>query len=167
MSSRETFLKIWEQEFRTTLRVLRAFPPEALDARPHERSRSVRGLAWQSAIDEDVIRKILENENDLRTPPPVAPLPETMSEIIAEYERRHSVAREKVSRLTEDEFNRTVSCFLPAGEWKMPQPEALWNNVMDQVHHRGQLTVYLRHAGEKVPSIYGPSGDEPMVAARN
>jgi len=36
-------------------------------------------------------------------------------------------------------------------------------NLMDEVHHRGQLTVYLRLAGGKVPSIYGPSGDEePM-----
>ena len=31
---------------------------------------------------------------------------------------------------------------------------------MDEAHHRGQLTVYLRLAGGKVPSIYGPSGDE-------
>jgi len=44
----------------------------------------------------------------------------------------------------------------------MAQPEAFWGNLMDEVHHRGQLTIYLRLAGGKVPSIYGPSGDEPM-----
>jgi len=66
----------------------------------------------------------------------------------------------KVSQFSEDEFNRTVSCLLPGGEWKMPQPEAFWGNLMDEVHHRGQLTVYLRLAGGKVPSIYGPSRDE-------
>jgi uncharacterized damage-inducible protein DinB len=167
MNSRDMFLKIWEQEFRTTMRVLRSFPVTAMEAKPHERSRSVRDLAWQCAIDEDVIRKILDDENDLTKPMPAAPVPETMEEIIAAYERNHRVAYEQVSRVTEESFNRTVSCFLPGGEWKMPQPEALWGNVMDQVHHRGQLTVYLRQAGAKVPSIYGPSGDEPMVAARN
>jgi uncharacterized damage-inducible protein DinB len=44
----------------------------------------------------------------------------------------------------------------------MPQPEAFWGNLMDEVHHHGQLTLYLRLAGGKVPSIYGPSGDEPL-----
>jgi len=67
-----------------------------------------------------------------------------------------------LSRLSEEDFNKTVSCLLRGGEWKMPRPEALWGNLMDEVHHRGQLTVYLRLAGGKVPSIYGPSGDEPL-----
>jgi len=39
--------------------------------------------------------------------------------------------------------------------------DALWMMLMDTVHHRGQLSVYQRIAGGKVPSIYGPSGDEP------
>jgi uncharacterized damage-inducible protein DinB len=37
----------------------------------------------------------------------------------------------------------------------------LWQILMDMVHHRGQFTVYSRIAGAKVPSIYGPSADEP------
>jgi len=39
----------------------------------------------------------------------------------------------------------------------------LWAVLMDQVHHRGQLSVYTRLAGGKVPSIYGPSGDETWM----
>src|SRR5215469_784190 len=119
------------------------------------------------AIDEDVIRKILDGESDLTKPIPAAPVREAMDEIMAAYERNHGAAYERVSRVSETGFDRMVSCFLPGGEWKMPQPEALWNNVMDQVYHRGQLTVCLRQAGAKVPSIYGPSGGEPMAVARN
>ncbi len=160
MNGKEIFLRIWEREFQTTVRVFEAFPADKLDLKPHERSRSVRDLAWQCAIDERVIGKILDGQNDLRNVPASPPAPETMEEIVAEYQRAHRDAFEKMSRLSEEGFGKTVSCFLPAGEWKMPQPEAFWGNLMDEVHHRGQLTVYLRQAGGKVPSIYGPSGDE-------
>jgi uncharacterized damage-inducible protein DinB len=43
----------------------------------------------------------------------------------------------------------------------VPKIDFLWFLLCDQIHHRGQLSVYLRMAGGKVPSIYGPSGDEP------
>ncbi len=161
MNAKEIFLRIWEREFHTTVKVFKAFPGDKLDVKPHERSRSVGDLAWQCAIDERVIGKILDGQNDLRNVPPSPPPPETMDEIVAEYESAHREAFRKMSQLSEEEFSKTVSCFLPAGGWKMPQPEAFWGNLMDEVHHRGQLTVYLRQAGGKVPSIYGPSGDEP------
>lgn len=41
--------------------------------------------------------------------------------------------------------------------------DIFWMMVMDMVHHRGQFSVYLRMAGGKVPSIYGPSADEPWM----
>lgn len=162
MNAKEIFLRIWDREFQTTVRVFKAFPDERLDAKPHERSRTARDLAWQCWIDEGVIEKILDGQNDLRSVPPAVAPPESMEEIIAAYERVHRQAFEKMSRITEAEFSKMVTVVLPAGQWAFPQEEAFWGNVMDQVHHRGQLTVYLRQAGGKVPSIYGPSGDEPM-----
>jgi len=161
MNAKDLFLRIWDREFQTTIRVFKAFPADRLEFKPHERSRSVRDLAWQCAIDERVIGTI-EDQNDLRNVPPNPPPPETMEEIVAAYEGAHREAFAKVSQFSEEEFNKTVSCLTRGGEWKMAQPEAFWGNLMDEVHHRGQLTIYLRLAGGKVPSIYGPSGDEPM-----
>jgi len=165
MDAKETFRRIWDREFRTTVSVFQSFPADQLDAKPHERSRTVRDLAWQCVIDERVIAAILsKTEHDLRNVPPGPPPPEAMEEIVAAYESAHSEAVEKLNRLPAEKFGRTVTSILASGEWKMPQPEALWANVMDQVHHRGQLTIYLRQAGGKVPSIYGPSGDQPVPA---
>ena len=159
MNSKDLFLRIWEREFQTTVRVFKAFSAAQLEFKAHERLRSVRDLAWQCVIDEGVIAST-EAQNDLRNVPPGPPPSETMEEIIAAYEAAHRKAFAKVSTYSEEEFNREVSCLLQGGEWKMAQPEAFWGNLMDEVHHRGQLTVYLRLAGGKVPSIYGPSGDE-------
>ena len=44
---------------------------------------------------------------------------------------------------------------------KIPVMELLWFMLLDSIHHRGQLSVYVRLAGAKVPSIYGPTADEP------
>jgi uncharacterized damage-inducible protein DinB len=165
MDAKETFRRIWDREFRTTVTVFRSFPADQLDVKPHERSRTVRDLAWQCVIDERVIETILsKTEHDLRNVPPAPPPPEAMEEIVTAYEIAHSDAVEKLNQLPEAEFDRTVTSILARGEWKMPRPEALWANVMDQVHHRGQLTIYLRQAGGKVPSIYGPSGDQLVPA---
>ena len=165
MNAKDTFLRIWEREFQTTVRVFKAFNAGQLEIKPHARSRSVRDLAWQCAIDERVIGSI-EERNDLTNVPASPPPPETMEEIVAAYEGAHRSAVARLGQFSEEEFNKTVTCILPAGEWKMPRPQAFWSNLMDEVHHRGQLTVYLRLAGGKVPSIYGPSGDEPAPGSR-
>jgi uncharacterized damage-inducible protein DinB len=45
--------------------------------------------------------------------------------------------------------------------WEAPLGDMLWGFLFDAIHHRGQLSAYLRPMGAKVPSIYGPSGDDP------
>lgn len=54
----------------------------------------------------------------------------------------------------------------PSGPGQMadwPLPKFLWMTLCDQIHHRGQFSVYLRIAGGKVPAIHGPSADEPWM----
>ena len=64
----------------------------------------------------------------------------------------------------ESRLLETVSFFTaPKQMGPMPVIELMWFMVMDSIHHRGQLSVYLRMMGAKVPSIYGPSADEPWM----
>jgi hypothetical protein len=141
-SSQETFLRVWAQEFRTTLSVLRAFPEDALEGKPHERSRTARDLAWQCVIDEGLIGTIPEKTvHDLRNVPPRPSPPDSIEAIAKAYEFAHLEAIGKVRSLSEEKFGRTVSSILKGGdprsehafERNMPQPDALWANLMDQV----------------------------------
>jgi uncharacterized damage-inducible protein DinB len=161
MDEKEIFLRIWDREAKTTAKVCRAFPAESLGVKPHERSRSIRDLAWQCVIDERVIEKIIDGFSDLRNVPPSPPPPETMEEIVAAYEAAHREASEKMRR-PETVFSKTVTVMMRGGSIALEQAETIWGNLLDQVHHRGQLTIYLRQAGGKVPAIYGPSGDEAV-----
>lgn len=161
MDAKEIFVRIWEREANATARVIRAFPPGSLNFKPHERSRSIRDLAWQCVIDERVIEKILDGANDLRNVPPSPLPPESMEEIALAHEQAHRQAAEKM-RGSEVQFSKTVTVTTRGGSIELEQAETMWWNLLDQVHHRGQLTIYLRLSGGKVPSIYGPSGDEAI-----
>lgn len=163
MDAREIFLRIWDREAKTTVKVFRAFPKASLDGKPHERSRSVRDLAWQCVADERVIEKILDGSHDLRSVPPSPPPPQTIEEIALAHEAAHRDASEKMRR-PETQFSKTVRVTLLHGSVELEQAETIWSNLLDQIHHRGQLTIYLRQAQGKVPAIYGPSADEGMDA---
>ena len=87
----------------------------------------------------------------------------TLEEMIAVYEKHHRVLAEKLNSLTDATWNRPA--WLTRGEQEIILKDTvgglLWIALFDAVHHRGQLSTYIRPMGGKVPSIYGPSGDAP------
>jgi len=161
MTEKETFLNTWDREFQTTIKVLKAYPPDKLDLKPHERSRSARELAWTFVVEEKVIAAIIAGKIDFQNLPPA---PATLREILTAYENAHKEMARKVKGLRADAFNKTIP--FPVGPKQMGdvrRGDVFWTMLLDGVHHRGQFSVYLRMAGGKVPSIYGPSADEPWM----
>lgn len=161
MSEKEQFLEVWEREFPTTLKVLKAFPPAKLDFKPHERSRSAKELAWTFVVEEKLCDDALKGEIEFQHMPPP---PATCQDIISAFEKSHKEMVAKVKKTPEADLNKTVKFFVgPKQMGDVRRMDVLWMMVMDSVHHRGQFSVYLRLAGGKVPSIYGPSADEPWM----
>jgi len=112
-----------------------------------------RGTAQQNVRLNKVI-EALENGSVEWAPPP---MPDSMAEIA----RRHREQSEDIIRrweaLPEERWNGTLTFF---GRERPAAPMA-WSFLFDIVHHRGQISTYLRPMGSTVPQIYGPSGDEP------
>jgi len=161
MTEKDSLLQTWEREFKTTLRVLKNIPQEKMDLRPSEKSRSTRDLAWTFVGEESVIGMALKGNVDFSNSPKA---PENIQEIIDAYENIHREIIAKFKAASDADLNKTVK--FPVAPKKMGDLRILdlaWTMVMDSVHHRGQLSVYLRLAGAKVPSIYGPSADEPWM----
>ncbi|MEK9135537.1 MAG: DinB family protein, partial [Bacteroidota bacterium] len=83
---------------------------------------------------------------------------------ISTYENSHKGNVDKVKALTEAELNSPIPWMVaPKQMGQIRRADVLWTAVMDNVHHRGQLSVYIRMAGAKLPSIYGPTADEPWM----
>ncbi len=90
--------------------------------------------------------------------------PATLPEVIAAYEQSSKGFVERIKRTPDAELDKTVKFFVaPKQMGDVRKMDLLWFMLMDQVHHRGQFTIYLRMADGKVPSIYGPSADEPWM----
>jgi len=161
VSEKEMYLQGWEREAQTTVKVLKAFPPDKLDFKPHEKSRSARDLAWTFVGEEAMVEMIVKGKIDFGGSPQA---PATMAEILSAYEATHKGMVEKVKSMSEADYNSTIQ--FPVGPKQMGdfrKADVLWMMMMDAIHHRGQFSVYLRMAGGKVPSIYGPSADEPWM----
>ncbi len=94
---------------------------------------------------------------------PLPPLPARIGEIAAAVERSHHKVAEALKTAEDAKLEGSVRFFVaPKTLGDYPTMEFLWYLLFDHVHHRGQLSVYLRMVG-KVPSIYGPSGDQPWT----
>ena len=86
-----------------------------------------------------------------------SPVPATMKEIVETYEKQSASIAGRLAALPDARWDGTLDWF---GKARPTSPMA-WSFLFDIVHHRGQITTYLRPMGSTVPQIYGPSADEP------
>ena len=156
MTLREFYLERRRAELPVFMRVLRALPKEALGYKPHERSPSAEQLVWTLARElRSCLDVVIENRaewNELPPPP--------FEEMLEMFERWSNELTERVSKMDDAAWER-VAQFYYQGKMVSEQPVGtfLWFILFDAIHHRGQLSAYLRPMGGKVPSIYGPSAD--------
>lgn len=84
----------------------------------------------------------------------------TIAELRATFERWSNDLTDVVARMNDDAWSSTAEFYF-GGKKVSEQPvgQFLWSILFDAIHHRGQLTAYLRPMGAAVPAIYGPSAD--------
>jgi uncharacterized damage-inducible protein DinB len=158
---KEQFLKAYKDESATTRKIMHAFPADQAEFKPHERSNSALKLMWTFVVEQNVVDAALNGPLNLtgqKFPPP----PATIAEVIAAYEKAVKGVEHSLARVPDSRLHETVTFFTgPKQMGDVPVLDLMWFMLMDSIHHRGQLSVYVRMAGGKVPSIYGPSADEP------
>ena len=161
-TAKSQFANLYAREHATTMKVLRAFPGDQGEYRPHEKSNTAKQLAWTFAIENELMLQALRGPLNLSAGFPKAP--PTFTDAVEAYEKSAKEFMSTLDRTPEARLSETVQFF--AGPGKMadyPVGDFLMFMFLDSIHHRGQMSVYLRPAGGKVPSIYGPSGDEPWM----
>lgn len=164
-TAKETFLENYDREHETTMRVLRAYPEDQLDLKPSAKSNSARDLAWTLRLERYLGTRVWNDEFAKGfaggTPPK---RPESWSEQLDELEKAHKEFRDLVASATDEDLQQKVKFFTaPKTLGDVSRLDFLWFILSDEIHHRGQFSVYLRMADAKVPSIYGPSADEPWM----
>ncbi|MCA1562224.1 MAG: DinB family protein [Acidobacteria bacterium] len=159
MDEKALFLKFWQKEAPAIRKVISRIP-EGSEYRPDSKSRTAREIAWLIVREEIVLVEGLEKG---RLEWEEVPAPATIKEILDTYDSRHENLTTKLQGIDPTHWERRVP-FMFQGQEVMNETgyENAWGFFFDIIHHRGQISTYLRPMGSTVPQIYGPSADEPM-----
>jgi len=153
VDERSLFTDFWTKESKTTRAVL-ARIPEGSSYRPDPKSRTAHEIAWQIVCEEKMLIDALETGKAEWAP---APTPATMKEVVETYDAQNAAMPARWRDLPAARWEAGVDFF---GSQRTSS-SIVWGFLFDIIHHRGQLTTYLRPMGSTVPQIYGPSADEP------
>jgi uncharacterized damage-inducible protein DinB len=158
----EIYLPQIRNETKTTRRVIEAIPADNCGWCPDPVSKSALDLAWHIASSEcfflnGIATGKFEQTGDGSRPASV----NTPAGVLEWYDENQPKALAGVTQLNGDDLARIVDFF---GMFQLPAVAYAGFLCSHSIHHRGQLSSYLRPMGGKVPSIYGPSADEGIPA---
>ena len=159
MHHTEDFLKVWEMESASTLKVFTALTDATLPQSVVPGGYSLQSLAWH--ITNSIVA--IPAQGGFVPAPERRAAPSTVAEIIAVYARNSKALADAVRDQTTDAalaeqvkfFGRTLR-----------RGAILSVAIMHQAHHRAQMTVLMKQAGLSVPGVYGPSEDDTKAAQK-
>ncbi len=162
MQIRDALLPEYDQELANTRKLLERLPDDKFGWKPHDKSMTLGQLSNHLAdMTEWLVDTIKKNEFDVSVYKPVPPAA-TRSELLSKFDKNLKAGRTALSEVSDEAMMANWS--LRSGEQIMmtlPRAAVIRTWVFSHlIHHRGQLSVYLRLLDIPVPSIYGPSADE-------
>lgn len=156
----DVFLAEFKAEIPATRKCLERIPESLFDWKPHEKSMTMGYLTLLVAEIPKWIRIMIEKrEIDFQTFDHSQP--KTTTEMVKHFEENVNGALKALEALTPEDLMQPF--VLKNGDYiiiKSPLNENISSTINHWVHHRGQLTVYMRLNDISVPSIYGPSADD-------
>ena len=155
---REYYKQCLESESPIFLKVMKAVPPDQGGYKPHPRSTSAGDIVWLLAAELHDACELINRGEVNYVPKPAPPV----AEAVAAFEKNAAALKECIARVDDAKWESPARLKMDGKVlWEAPLGDMLFGFLFDAVHHRGQLSSYLRPMGAKVPSIYGPSGDDP------
>lgn len=147
----------FENEMQTTMRVIAAVPNDHLDYQPDSKAKTGLGLVRHITLEDEWLLNSVAN-GEFAPPPDDSDACGIMTpaDAVARYKTKVPAALDRVRALSGEQLTKVIDLF---GMVQMPAVNFVSLCVKHSVHHRGQLSAYLRAMGGSVPGIYGPSAD--------
>lgn len=164
MTLSQSMLPEFDQEMEATRRVLERVPDDRFDWKPHERSMTLGALAVHLAyLPGWAVETLERDEMDLDVDGGERPELSTSEEVLARFDESAGSARAAIEGASDERWFSTWTLRNEGTElFSAPKVGVLRSFVLNHIiHHRGQLTVFLRLLDVPVPQTYGPTADEP------
>jgi uncharacterized damage-inducible protein DinB len=150
------FFDKWNREAPKFDKVMDALPADRLDYRPAPGSRSAAEMVTHLAREQELLVRMLETGRIEYEDAPA----QDFGKMRALWKKSTDELRSRLEKLDDAGWKRPVQFFMGGKQInETTTDEMLWGFLLDMIHHRGQLSTYIRPMGGKVPSIYGPSAD--------
>lgn len=162
MTIGQSILPEFNQEMYKTRKALERVPDDKFDWKPHPKSMTMGQLAGHLAELPGFSAAILTTEVlDFDKGEYKPTVVKNRAEVLDLFDKNIAKVREAIAASTDDHMKQNWHLIYQQKKmFEAPRADALRGSVMHVVHHRGQLTVYLRLNDVPVPAIYGPSADE-------
>ena len=155
---REYYIQCFNAEAPTFIRVMKAVPSDKAAYTPHPRSTAAGDLVWLLAAELHDACELIDSGEVNYVQKPASGVPES----IAAFEKNAAALKARLAKVDDAKWDSPARLKMDGKVmWEAPLGDMLFGFLFDAVHHRGQLSSYLRPMGAKVPSIYGPSADDP------
>ena len=156
----EYFIEEIKGENGATRQCLERIPESLFEYKPHETSMKMGYLTLLVAeIPGWITAMIKDSKIDLATYPHIE-FTDTAS-LVKRYDQGVKDATDALKNITDEQINTEFELQQKGNTvWKVGKIQGIGETINHWVHHRGQLTVYMRLNGIKIPSIYGPSADD-------
>jgi len=152
-------LELYGQESQTTRKVIAALPAGQEGYTPDAKSMPALQLAWHIVSSEIFFLKGATEGKFTVGEPGVPDHIKSAADVLAWYDAEQPAVLAAAQALSGEALVREVDFY---GFFSAPAYRYFAMMMHHAIHHRGQLSAYLRPMGAKVPGIYGPSGDEPL-----
>ena len=161
MTIKEFFIKTLNEETKKFRDVLEALPDVKFNYQVHDKARSAGNLAAQLAVQWEAISGIVKNGTPTFNSTGMESAMKNKEEMLIIFDRGMSDLKKDMNEISEEGWESDKAEFdMGQGKkWVDSKLGMSWSFLFDAIHHRGQLSTYLRAMGAKVPSIYGPSAD--------
>jgi uncharacterized damage-inducible protein DinB len=163
VSVAESFLPEFDAEIAATRRLVERLPADRLAWKPHPKSKSLGELATH--LVEQPRWGVRFGGESFMVGSEKAPAMKTSAEFVARLDENAAAARSAIARKTDAEMAEEFRVLKPDGEvfFRLSRRELVRRILLNHmIHHRGQLTVYMRQNEVPLPPIYGPTADEPV-----
>jgi uncharacterized damage-inducible protein DinB len=160
MNTKEYFLKTLHDEQGKFRAVIEALPEDKYGHKVHDKSREAGNVAAQLAVQWEAISGIITKGAPNFDSHKMTGLT-SKAEMLKAFDEGFEQLKKDVESISNESWENETSTLDmgPAGKWEDKKFNMSWGFLFDAIHHRGQLSTYLRAMGATVPSIYGPSAD--------
>ncbi len=163
MTDKEFFVEILKSEiprFERVIKAVEAVPKHKHSYKHDKKSRTTTELLAHTFGSESGMFPVILKTGKLDFALWPKPKWKTAGEVRKEFLKQMKVTINLAEKMTEKEWLKKAQMFMNGKMmWKDRRGKIVWEFLLDLIHHRGQLSTYIRPMGGKVPSIYGPSAD--------